>query len=79
MYIVGLIVGIIGLMGVVPFIGGVMIPINVAAVTIGIVGVKKKDLILAGEHQMALAALILGAIPLAIQVLTFLALLSGGL
>ena len=65
MYIAGLVISILGLLvGLVPIIGWLAVPFNVAAIAIGYVGYRRKDEISGGEYQMAIAAIVLGAIPL---------------
>lgn len=46
MYIAGLVIAIIGIVvGLVPLLGWVAVPMNIAAVIIGIVGINKKETI----------------------------------
>ena len=70
MYIAGLVIGIFSfIVGLIPFIGWLVIPFSLAAFIIGILGIKNKATITKSEHQMAIAALILGLIPLVIKTL----------
>lgn len=77
MYIASLVIAILGLMlGLIPLIGWLAVPLNIGAVVIGIIGVRKKLQIEKGEYQLAMASLILGAIPLVLKIFSISSLLS---
>jgi len=76
-YIVGLVLGIIGLLGgLIPLIGWLAIPFNLVAIIIGIVGIKKKVSLEKSEYQMAIASLVLGAIPVGLKLFTIIGLVQ---
>lgn len=77
MYIAGLVIAILGLMvGLIPLIGWVAVPLNIGAVIIGIIGLRKKLQIEKNQYQMAIACLILGAIPLVLKFMSVSSLMS---
>lgn len=78
MYVAGLVIAILALLvGLVPLIGWLAVPANLVAIGIGFIGYRKKTELSRGKYQMAVAAIILGAIPLILKTFTILALAAG--
>lgn len=70
MYIAGLVISIIGIVvGLIPILGWFAVPLNIAAVIIGAVGIARKKIIEKSEYNKAVATVILGAIPLVLKII----------
>lgn len=70
MYIAGLVISIVGfVIGLIPILGWVAVPLNLVAVIIGIVGIVRKNIIEKSEYNKAVATVILGAIPLVLKII----------
>lgn len=77
MYIAGLVIAILGLIvGLIPILGWFALPLNIGAVVIGAIGIKRKLEIEKNHYQMAVASIILGAIPLILKIMSFNSLLN---
>lgn len=70
MYIAGLVISIVGfVIGLIPILGWVAVPLNLIAVIIGVVGIVRKNIIEKSEYNKAVATVILGAIPLILKII----------
>lgn len=70
MYIAGLVISIVGfVIGLIPILGWVAVPLNLIAVIIGVVGIVRKNIIEKSEYNKAVATVILGAIPLVLKII----------
>lgn len=70
MYIAGLVISIIGIIvGLVPILGWIAVPMNITAIIIGAIGINKKETIEKSEYNKAVASVILGGIPLGLKLL----------
>ena len=70
MYIAGLVISIIGIVvGLIPILGWFAVPLNLAALIIGGIGIARKKIIEKSEYNKAVATVILGAIPLALKII----------
>lgn len=65
MYLLGLIIGVVSfIIGLIPFIGWIVVPLNIIAVCIGLYGMIRRSQLYIADYNMAVASFILGGVPL---------------
>lgn len=71
MGVASLVLGIIGLFGIIPIVGWFLIIFNILAVLLGFIAIMQKDN-KKSDRNMAIAGIIMGAIPIVLKVVTWL-------